>query len=506
MKLSIEKEVKNRGKKDNDTVGATENGKQEDKDLLSEFQPNPQFPALSSGVRIVWGGAGRGRYAVAARDIRVGELVAVEQAAVGILDREQARTHCWHCLTATQAPLPCPGCSGVQFCSSSCRTTALSSYHPHECGHTDTLYKAGLGAWHLAYRLLTATPWQAVQAGCFTPDPDAGREGVYLSSAPASFASLVTHDGPGGGKQAPELMMQAHVVVFFLRLLRTTGYLPCDTDSPELSEEEQLAGTVLHHLMRAAYYNTHEITELVVTPGGSFRESRPRRIGRVTNPSLALINHSCDPNYRRVSNGTTTLGFACKPISKGKEISDVYSKPFSGADRAERQKYLRKYNFQVKYFKEINNRNGVQCECAACREDWSEAGALPAQLDGLPPRAYFQVHLHPHLAIQSGGLLTFIFVLDGGWVASYIRIRKLCSTVTYSAAAESDTRAAEAAAADRGQLRAAGAGRGQQGKPSAAAGEADRALLSGGGAAQAGQAAAPADCVQGEHATPGTAN
>jgi hypothetical protein len=31
-----------------------------------------------------------------------------------------------------------------------------------------------------------------------------------------AFHSLVTHDGVGG-KQAPELMMQAHVVVLFLR-------------------------------------------------------------------------------------------------------------------------------------------------------------------------------------------------------------------------------------------------------------------------------------------------
>ena len=43
-------------------------------------------------------------------------------------------------------------------------------------------------------------------------------------------------------------------------------------------------------------------------------ENKVRRIGRVTNPTLALINHSCDPNYRRVSVGTVTYGFACKPI------------------------------------------------------------------------------------------------------------------------------------------------------------------------------------------------
>ena len=57
-----------------------------------------------------------------------------------------------------------------------------------------------------------------------------------------------------------------------------------------------------------------------------------QRIGRVTNPTLALINHACDPNYRRVSDGRTTYGFACKPIGKGKEISDLYCKPFASAN------------------------------------------------------------------------------------------------------------------------------------------------------------------------------
>ena len=42
--------------------------------------------------------------------------------------------------------------------------------------------------------------------------------------------------------------------------------------------------------------------------------NRVVKIGVALNPSLALINHSCDPNYRRVSDGAVTYGFACKPI------------------------------------------------------------------------------------------------------------------------------------------------------------------------------------------------
>ena len=46
---------------------------------------------------------------------------------------------------------------------------------------------------------------------------------VYSSSDVFSFHSLVTHDGPQGRKEAPELMMQALAAVFLLRCLQFKG-------------------------------------------------------------------------------------------------------------------------------------------------------------------------------------------------------------------------------------------------------------------------------------------
>ena len=286
--------------------------------LLSLEKASPQFPSLSEAVLVEYE-EGRGRYAVAGRDIRVGELLAVEKAVVGALDWEQRLSHCWHCLRCAQSPLPCLACSGVMFCSPACRQAAASSYHQAECGHTALLYQANLGAWLLAYRALTSRAWLHYRDNTnlwLSHDERAGvgsdRE-VFRSEDLESFNNLVTHDGLGG-KQAPELMMQCHVVVFLVRLMVARGYLTHQGEDPEFGEEEMMAGQILHHFMRAAYYNTHEITELETLGGDNLEENKVRRIGRVTNPSLALINHSCDPNYRRVSDGTVTYGFACKPI------------------------------------------------------------------------------------------------------------------------------------------------------------------------------------------------
>ena len=67
-------------------------------------------------------------------------------------------------------------------------------------------------------------------------------EAVWRSEDPFSFHRLVTHDG--ADKEAAELMMQAHIVVFFLRLLKATGYLE-PQDGEVLGEEERKAALFL---------------------------------------------------------------------------------------------------------------------------------------------------------------------------------------------------------------------------------------------------------------------
>ena len=238
-----------------------------------------------------------------------------------------------------------------------------------------------MGAWHLALRALTLLPWSSYKENLdfFLARHERageGEEGVYLSSDVSSFHNLVTHDGVGK-KQAPGLMMQCHVVVFLLRLLRSTGYITGDDGAAglELSEEEVLAGRLLHHFLRAAYYNTHEVSEVEKT-GEGWSENRCRRVGRVTNPTLALINHSCDPNYHRVSTGNTTYGFATRNIPKGHEIVDTYCKPVAAVNREERQAYLEKYNFV--------------CGCLACKQNWPTLGGMDTEFRGLPPSLYKQ--------------------------------------------------------------------------------------------------------------------
>ena len=104
-------------------------------------------------------------------------------------------------------------------------------------------------------------------------------------------------------------MMQSLAALFLIRCLKAKIFYPktdCSNDPYHLSETELFLGKLIHHFMRVTYFNTHEVTTTDEdTTGVGFGSDRlaMRRIGRATNPTLALLNHTCDPNYRRISVG-----------------------------------------------------------------------------------------------------------------------------------------------------------------------------------------------------------
>ena len=81
--------------------------------------PHSRFPSLSDALEVRYE-VGRGRYVAAGRAVKCGELIAVERPYAWMLDRGETKALCWHCMRAMAAPVPCPRCSGVMFCSKKC--------------------------------------------------------------------------------------------------------------------------------------------------------------------------------------------------------------------------------------------------------------------------------------------------------------------------------------------------------------------------------------------------
>jgi hypothetical protein len=81
---------------------------------------SPKYPAISDCIQFKHQ-PGRGRYAVANRDIQVGEFICVENPIVSRILPEYSGSNCSNCFRSMKAPLPCRTCTKVMFCSYKCR-------------------------------------------------------------------------------------------------------------------------------------------------------------------------------------------------------------------------------------------------------------------------------------------------------------------------------------------------------------------------------------------------
>uniref|UniRef100_A0ABD2XMQ1 MYND-type domain-containing protein n=1 Tax=Trichogramma kaykai TaxID=54128 RepID=A0ABD2XMQ1_9HYME len=98
-----------------------------------ESQKPPSDGCLFDGVKphhtAKWG-----RHLVATRDIKVGEMILVEDMACCVLNPEEAiHTNCSHCAAQAWRGVACDRCVYAIYCSERCRVQAWSEYHDIEC-------------------------------------------------------------------------------------------------------------------------------------------------------------------------------------------------------------------------------------------------------------------------------------------------------------------------------------------------------------------------------------
>ena len=229
----------------------------------------------------------QGRFTVALRDIQPGEVLAIDRPTITFLDKDHIKTNCWHCLRDCRwNPYPCSSCSGVIFCSLGCKSQSQSSYHPYECGRTDLLYKSSIEVWILAMRMVASKP-----ANFFV---DHSVDDIIAAAAAASLdneedglrRTVMMESHPGSPRfSAPELMKEALVAVFITRYLTSSQYFGKreDTTAAGFDDRQMKVAAWLHHLMRVARFNSHEVTQ-------KQDDHRTKRIGVATNPQLALVS------------------------------------------------------------------------------------------------------------------------------------------------------------------------------------------------------------------------
>ncbi|XP_014485617.1 PREDICTED: SET and MYND domain-containing protein 4-like [Dinoponera quadriceps] len=331
--------------------------------FIPEKNRNPSYPACSKAVAIIDDGGDVGRHAVATREVSPGEIVIVERPHCASLLAENRLTHCHRCFARIFVPIPAICCTCVAYCSRRCRD-ADAQVHPRECRLLPVLWnsKASVTCF-LALKAVTQRSFDEVVklkgrlgGAAFRISP----ENPYLGDDYATFYNLVTHED----KRLPEdIFHRAYMAAWLFRLLRSSDYLPehvksADSPTSRLSDEELFIAGLLLHNLQLLQFNSHEISELVRPKGETtLAKAKSMFIGGGVYPTVAMLNHSCNPGVVRYFIGITMVIRAVRTISAGEEISENYGPIFTTTPENERKRRLR-----VQYW--------FDCNCEACTGHW----------------------------------------------------------------------------------------------------------------------------------------
>ncbi|KAG7171094.1 SET and MYND domain-containing protein 4-like 5 [Homarus americanus] len=295
--------------------------------------PSSTIPSLSSAVRLAFSPS-QGRYLVAERDIKPGEVLVVEEGYSRVLQLDSSlRTHCSGCLARCLHPLPCPSCSKVIFCSSECQVRGLTSYHSRECGVLPALTALDMGKNSvLAYRILIQTSFTRLkdevpvylgEAAERTPERLGFNDrGIYDSTDYRTIYHLVTNKE---SRSVSDLFKRCAMALTLTKLLQESRRFFVDAaGEPFIPSHEDLVvagSTLLVHMMNLPC-NAHSITELQVDVS-NFQKSASQEIGCGSFGVLSLTNHSCNPAAARSSYGSVVVLRAIRLIGASEYMYSV---------------------------------------------------------------------------------------------------------------------------------------------------------------------------------------
>ncbi|XP_017778720.1 PREDICTED: SET and MYND domain-containing protein 4-like [Nicrophorus vespilloides] len=308
---------------------------------------NMGYPALSSKV-CVKSSPELGRFIVAKDDIKAGEIVAVEEPFVSVVNGSTYRMNCAYCLISTNQPVACELCSQVCFCSLACKQSA--SFHKVECKMLLTLYdiEASVNCL-MALRMITKKDLDAHLKEAKELKKERNVV-IYKTTDYYNVTQLVSH---WETRSFEDFLHYSLISTFLLRLLKMSGYFG-ETDDASLTEDEAYIGSLILKNLQILQFNAHEISELNNDVDGDYKTES---VGAGLYPTLALFNHSCNPSVIRYNIGNVMVLRAIKPIKRKEGVFENYGLLFTNSVRDARIATLRStYRFD--------------CYCQACTENW----------------------------------------------------------------------------------------------------------------------------------------
>lgn len=259
---------------------------------------------------------------VAAREIPVGTVLALETSFVSSGNICNILLQCHYCLKMSLNLMPCDGCN-VAFCDKKCREQSMREGHNVECKIMDLILSEHSSRKLAVLNVLKMRQMCKSWDELITASLNLGDERMRNSSIADIFGSnkfsiLNSQDDKHFIYGA--MYYNSLYFAYIIQALDThTSFLP---NSPE--EKNAAIRAISRIMMHLSLYSTpvqlRQCTRVITQRQICFLEYLNSGIF----PFISKLSHSCLPNAYVAAMGRTAALVTCMPIKKGAEITIPY--------------------------------------------------------------------------------------------------------------------------------------------------------------------------------------
>lgn len=318
-----------------------------------------------------------GRYTITDRDLKVGDVVMAEKPAQIVLSPEMRYRRCSYCTSGEKrhALFPCATCTNALYCSEECQKTAWNDSHRFECKLSENFIEKS--AKHgTAHEVQGAIEHYAMGMRCLFVGTSVyggvrefkGYLDQYLDSDLNPFDLDYTNRDR---KKETLVLTKYHFQDDFLEESRVQQVMKRMAEIVNLliktnTFEEEITDDLVDFLLMTLYrYTVMAIINCYGKIVSMPQQNDPQLIHVHFQLTMAMVNHSCAANVRRLQQPGEQVLVVVRPIKAGEQLFDtyVYGVTYATTSTQERQDY-----FWDNY--------AFRCSCDACKEDYPTARSL----------------------------------------------------------------------------------------------------------------------------------
>ncbi|XP_033119372.1 SET and MYND domain-containing protein 4-like isoform X2 [Anneissia japonica] len=355
-----------------------------------DFVESNKIYSASSDVALKYS-TSKGRHLVVEMQIPAGSTVIKEKPFAGVLLPSCHMTHCHQCFAETKAPIPCPLCTKVRYCSDICQQRAMTSYHWAECPYWNLLQHVGTFA-HLSFRILLVAGLENIKEQ-LKNDSDLSREtsnlipgcssdNHYLSNYKAVWNLMTNAD-----MHSPEILkkfqkLSTEIIENTIdHLMSSETWISHNSTSIKMLDQShdqerqyligQLGKALYRHLLQL-HCNAHAVTSVDPSDSGgavvgrSVVDVEQKRIATAVFPTISLLNHSCNPNVIVSFKDDEIIVRTTRTIGTEEELLHCYGPHYKHMEKKNQLESVSLFSMATKLLEESKIQDSLEVLMQCC--------------------------------------------------------------------------------------------------------------------------------------------